>query len=113
MIESGSTEEELIAKWMESHLGFFITTLLVNKNRREEGKERVSISTIVKVFYPLKLKMNIIKKIQSDGLNEQWVQASYNVSKQMHIMLVRLSDDEIMIDSGGKVSTTINLLSTK
>ena len=34
LITKGSIEEELIARWMEAHLGFRMTTMLVNEHRR-------------------------------------------------------------------------------
>ena len=37
-ILTGSQEETLLANWMEQHCGFRMTTLLVNENRRQEGK---------------------------------------------------------------------------
>ena len=98
LIESGSTEEDLIARCMESHLGFRITTMLVNKHRREEVKERVEVSAVMNVFYCLQPKGNIIKKAQSGGLNQAWMDASYNIAKKIQIMLGRISDDEVMTD---------------
>ena len=102
LIESGSTEEELIARWMEAHLGFRMTTMLVNEHRREEGEERVSVSAVVNAFYWLEPKINIIEKVQSGGLNAAWLQASYNISKQMQIMLGKISMEEIMTDQEGR-----------
>ena len=101
-IEEGSVEEELIAKWMESHLGFRMTTLLVNEHRKEEGKERVSVSAVMNAFYRLNPKVSIIEKVQSGGNNKGWIEASYNVSKQMQIMMGKLTDNEIMTDQNGK-----------
>lgn len=101
-IEEGSVEEELIAKWMESHLGFRMTTLLVNEHRKEEGKERVSVSAVMNAFYRLNPKVSIIEKVQSGGNNKGWIEASYNVSKQMQIMMGKLTDNEIMTDHNGK-----------
>ena len=82
LIESGSTEEELIARWMEAHLGFRMTTMLVNEHRREEGKERVGVSAVMNAFYRLQPKVNIIQKVQSGGLNQAWMDASYNIAKK-------------------------------
>ena len=36
----------VIANWMESHVGFRMTTTLVNEHRREQGDERVSVSAV-------------------------------------------------------------------
>ena len=61
-----------------SHLGFRMTTMIVNKYRREEGKEQVRVSVVLNAFYWLKQKITIIKKVQSGGLNQGWIDASYN-----------------------------------
>ena len=81
LITKGSIEEELIARWMEAHLGFRMTTMLVNEHRREEGKERVGMSAVMNAFYRLQPKVTIIEKLQSGGLNQNWKQASYNIAK--------------------------------
>ena len=110
LIEQGSFEEELIARWMGAHLGFQMTTLLVNEHKKEEGKEVVGVSAVVNAFFQLKPKIVSIQKVQSGGLNEDWINASYNVAKQMQIMLGRLSDDEIMTDKTGKLkASTTNM----
>ena len=102
LITSGSTEEELVANWMEQHLGFRMTTMLVNEHRREEGKERVGVSAVMTAFYRLSPKITIIEKVQSGGLNDKWMHASYNIAKQMQVMLGRITDEEIMTDDKGK-----------
>ena len=52
-------------------------------------------------FYRLAPQIKVIQKVQSGGNNEGWMNASYNVTKQMQIMLGELSDDEIMTDREG------------
>ena len=98
----GSAEELLMANWMESHVGFRMTTLLVNEHRREEGKENVSVSAVMSAFYRLEPRVNVLQKVQSGGLNQGWIDASYNVSKQMLVMLGKLTLDEVMTDDAGK-----------
>ena len=112
LIQSGSAEEELIARWMESHLGFRMTTMLVNEHRREEGKERVGVSAVMNAFYRLQPKVTIIEKVQSGGLNKAWMDASYNIAKQMQIMMGRISEDEVMTDKEGTITIVYNLQST-
>ena len=87
---------------MQSHAGFRMTTLLVNEHRREEGKEKVSTSAVMSAFYRLEPKVSIIEKVQSGGTNKGWMDASYNVAKQMQVMLGRITDDEIMTNDKGK-----------
>jgi len=100
-IKPGSVEETLIADWMEAHVGFRMTTLLVNEHRKEQGKERLSVSAVMSAFYRLQPKITVIEKVQSGGNNQNWKDASYRVAKQMQIMLGKLSDDEIMTDKEG------------
>ena len=102
LILPGSAEELLMANWMEQHVGFRMTTLLVNEHRKEEGKERVSVSAVMSAFYRLQPKVNVLQKLQSGGLNQGWIDASYNISKQMLIMLGKLTEDEVMTDKTGK-----------
>mmetsp|Transcript_44542 Transcript_44542/g.53458 ORF Transcript_44542/g.53458 Transcript_44542/m.53458 type:complete len:132 (-) Transcript_44542:3093-3488(-) len=102
MIKPGSTEESLIVTWMESHCGFRMTTIMVNEHRREEGKDRVSMYAVMSAFYRLQPRIDPIKKVQSGGNNPGWIDASYNICKQMQIMLGKtMTDDEIMTDKEG------------
>ena len=78
-----------------------MTTMLVNEHRREEGCERVGVTSVINALYRLKPKINIIEKVQSGGLNEGWMAASYNIAKQMKIMLGEMNMDEIMTDREG------------
>ena len=78
-----------------------MTTMLVNEHRREEGCERVGVTSVINAFYRLKPKINIIEKVQSGGLNEGWMTASYNIAKQMKIMLGKMTIYEIMTDREG------------
>ena len=52
-------------------------------------------------YHRLAPKINVIQKIQSGGNNQGWIDASYNITKQMQIMLGELSDEEIMTDREG------------
>jgi len=87
---------------MEYHVGIRKTTTLVNKHIREQGDKRVSVSASISAFYQLQLNINIIEKVVSGGLNEDEINASYNILKQMQILIRQLSDDEIMTDKEGK-----------
>ena len=75
--------------------------MLVNEHRREEGSERVGVTSVINAFYRLRPRINIIQKVQSGGLNEGWMNASYNIAKQMKIMLGEMNMDEIMTDREG------------
>lgn len=101
VILPGSQDETLIANWMEQHCGFCMTTMLINEHRRENGEERVSRYAVMAAFYRLAPQIKVIQKVQSGGNNEGWMNASYNVTKQMQIMLGELSNDEIMTDREG------------
>jgi len=78
-----------------------MTTYLMNEHRREQGDERVSVSAVMAAFYRLQPKIDIIEKAVSGGLNDNWIQVSYNISKKMQIMLGRLSDEDVMTDKEG------------
>ena len=86
---------------MKSHLGFCMTTMLVNEHRREEGNDRVGVTAVMNAFYWLKQKINIVEKVQSGGLKQGWIDASYNIAKQMKIMLGEMTEDEVMTDQTG------------
>ena len=64
------------------------------------------MSAVINAFYCLEPKINIVKKVQSGGNNEGWIEASYNVAKQMQIMMGNLTDDEIMTDRKGTTEQT-------
>ena len=68
---------------------------------------------MVSAFYRLKPKVNIIEKVQSGGLNEGWINASFNIAKQMQIMLGKLTDDEVMTDvsTGTKIIDHVSMAS--
>ena len=102
IISPGSFEELLIANWMEAHCGFRQTTFMVNEHRRQQGDDDVSVYAVMAAFYRLQPKVDVIKKVQSGGHNEKWIEASYNVTKQMKIMLGELTEDEVMTDNAGK-----------
>ena len=82
--------------------------MLVNEHKRDEGKERVGVSAVMNAFYRLNPKVTIIEKVQSGGLNQAWMDASYNIAKQMQIMLGLLSEDEVMTDTN--TGTTLSLI---
>ena len=69
---------------------------------RKWERERVSVSAVMSAFYRLAPKITIIEKIQSGGMNQKWIEGSYNVTKQMQIMLGRITDKECMTDRQGK-----------
>ena len=56
------------------------------------------MSAVMNAFYRLQPKVNIIQNVQSGGLNQAWMNASYNIAKQIQIMLGRISEDEVMTD---------------
>ena len=86
-----------------------MTTMLVNEHRREEGKKRVGVSAVMNAFYRLQPKVTIIEKVQTGSLNQNWKEASYNIARQMQIMLGRLSEDEVMTDNEGTTTIVYNM----
>ena len=63
MILPGSVEELLIANLTEAHCSFRMTTVMVNKHRRQQGDERVSCYTVMAAFYHLNPKVDVLKNI--------------------------------------------------
>ena len=102
-----------MVNWMEAHCGFCMTTLLVNDHHRQAGKERVSRFAVMSAFYQLQPQSKVIKKVQSGGNNQEWIKASYNVAKQMAIMLGNLPRNDIMVDEEGKFIRFCTLLNMK
>ena len=103
-IKRGSKEEQLIATYMEQHCGFRMTTYIVNEHRRDEGNEEVSRFAIMAAFYRMQPLVTRIRKVQSGGYNDNWIEARFNVTKQMNIMLGKLTDDEIRTNRHGAYS---------
>ena len=89
-----------------------MTTMLVDEHRGEEGKEQVGVSAVMNACYRLQPKVNVIQKLQSGGLNQAWMDASYNIAKQIQIMLGRISEDEVMTDTSIGTPIIYNLQST-
>ena len=55
-------------------------------------------------FYRLKPKIDILEKIQSGGNKPDWIEARFNLTKQMEIMLGNLTLQEIMTDNEGNLT---------
>ena len=89
---------------MEQHCGFRMTTYIVNEHRRDEGNEEVSRFAIMAAFYRMQPLVTRIRKVQSGGYNDNWIEARFNVTKQMNIMLGKLTDDEIRTNRHGAYS---------
>ena len=103
LITPGSVEENLIATWMESHCGFRFTTEQVNEHRKQQGDVGVSRYAVMAAFYRLDPKIDVLFKIVSGGHNEKWIQARFNVSKQMEVMMGNLTDEEVLKDRHGQI----------
>ena len=58
----GSVEVELIAKWMEEGLGFWLTTMFVNDHLKQEEKKEVSVKSVYNAFYRMKPLITRIEK---------------------------------------------------
>ena len=63
LIVPGSTEEAIIADWMEMNLGFRNTMVMVNTHRVEEGRQPVSRNAVMNAFDRMAPQGNIITKI--------------------------------------------------
>ena len=89
---------------MEAHCGFRMTTELVNEHRRQQGDGEVSRFAIMSEFYRLKPTIDILEKIQSGGNKPDWIEARFNLTKQMEIMLGNLTLQEILTDNEGNLT---------
>ena len=57
------------------------------------------------VFYRLQPKVDVLQQIRSGGDNTKWIEARFNVTKQMKVMIGQLTDEQVMKDSAGKKIT--------
>ena len=89
---------------MEQHCGFRMTTYIVNEHIRDKGNEEVYRFTVMAAFYRMQPLVTRIRKVQSGGYNDNWIEARFNVTKQMNIMLGKLTDDEIRTNRHGAYS---------
>ena len=94
---------------MEAYCGFRQTTFMVNEHRRQQGKDRVSVYAVMAAFYRLQPKIDVLQKVQSGGDKQGWINARYNVAKQMEAMQGKLTQQEVLTDSTGNI-LTINRL---
>ena len=52
-------------------------------------------------FYRMQPLVTRIRKVQSGGYNDNWVEAHFNITKQMNIMRGKLTDDKIRTNRHG------------
>ena len=71
ILKRGGTEEHLIANWMDTDAGFLLTTEIVNKNCRSEGKCDVSRYFIMSSFYCMNPQITTTRKVVSGGNNDK------------------------------------------
>ena len=58
---------------------------------------------VMTAFYRLQPQIKLIQTVQSGGDNEAWIEASFNFSKQMKIMLGEITlREDIMQDRHGE-----------
>ena len=79
---------------------------MVNEHRRQQGKDRVSVYAVMAAFYRLQPKIDVLTKIQSGGDKKGWINARFNVCKQMEAMQGKLTTKEALTDIEGNISTT-------
>ena len=84
---------------MEAHCGFRFTMEQVNEHRRQQGLEGVSRYCVMSVFHRLKPKIDILQKIVSGGHNQACITVRHNVTKQMQVMLGKLTREDLLQDS--------------
>ena len=71
MILEGSSDEGIIADWMEANLGFRMTTIMVNQHRVEEGRFPVGRNAVMNAFDRMNpILSKIQKRCQGDTNNE-------------------------------------------
>ena len=87
IIDPGSMEENIVANWMESDLGFRRTTDMVNQYRRDMGKIELGRNAIMNAFFRMTPLVTKIEKIPQGNKNHvAWALARKNQTKQMMIM---------------------------
>ena len=73
LIKTESSGEIIIADWMEQGLGFRNTTLMVNKNRLDEGRGHVGMIAVRDAFLPMNpVITKINKRMQGSKCNTNW-----------------------------------------
>ena len=78
---------------------------MINEHRRQQGDDKVSIYTVMATFYRLQPKISVLRKVQSGGDKQGWINARYNVAKQMEAMQDKLTEEEKLTDITGNIST--------
>ena len=92
---SSSSEINLLANSMQTHLGLRYTTLPINFHSHTHCDNAVSMSTVDLAFRRLRPKITKIQKIQQGTKNEgKWKDARYRQLKQWLIMLNRLPEEK-------------------
>ena len=71
IIQPGSVDERIIAKWMEVGLGFRFTTFMVNQYRIDEGNCPIERNAVMNHFDRMRSKItNVQKYCQANSDNE-------------------------------------------
>ena len=97
VIVPGSSDESIIADWMECNLGFRNTLIMVNTHRVEEGRQPVGRNAIMNAFDRMNPLIDKIDKVpQGSTHHEGWREARRNQTKQFLVMLGEISKDDLM-----------------
>ena len=95
ILKTGDTEEHLVSNWMQTGAGFHLTTEIVTEHFRSEGKCEVSRYCVMSSFYCMNPQNTTTRKIVSGGNNDEWINARGNHTKQLMIMLGKLTEEKI------------------
>ena len=102
IISPGSSDEGIIADWMEDNMGFRNTTVMVNQHRRDEGRGPVGKNAVMNAFDRMDpIPTHTEKMCQGDNKNKNWRLARKNQSKQNLIMRGLITKDQLLTEYDG------------
>lgn len=98
-LTSVSKIEKIIADWMEQGLGFRWTTMMLNHYRREMWHDIVDRNAVIYTFHRMAPTTIMIKKrIQGSFMHDAWQTTRYRQTKQINIMLGRISIENLHLE---------------
>ena len=73
----------------------------------------VSVLAVMLAFHYMQPKIGAINIVQLGGLYRNWMDLSYNITKQMQVILGQISDNKTTTDQEGVVANFTNTTCSK
>ena len=101
LINPGSTEEHIIADWMETGFGFRHTTWMVNEHCLSHNQIMSKQNAVMGAFrHMLPVITKLQKRIQGNVNHDAWKLARKSQTKQYMVMLGKITRQDLLNEYG-------------